>query len=161
MRRNTFQLSRRHKLALYAGTGLVFITGAAWAGLHWFAAVEGEFGPDFHPAEPWLLKAHGAAAMAVLVLLGTLLPIHVKRGWQARHNRLSGGSLLAFFGLLTLSGYGLYYLGEENARAVTSLAHIWIGLALPAVLAWHIVRGYHLRRTGRLRRIAPGSHSPH
>ena len=157
MRRNPFQLSRRHKFALHAATGAVFASGAAWAGLHWFARVEGEFGPQFHPAEPWLLKAHGAAAMAVLIVLGTLLPIHVQRGWQAGHNRFSGAGLLAVFGVLILSGYGLYYIGEENVRACASLAHTWIGLALPAILAWHIIRGHRLRRLGQLRRRAARS----
>lgn len=158
MRRNAFQLSRRHKLALYVVTAAIFLSGAVWTGLHWFARVEGEFGPAFHPAEPWLLKAHGAAAMAVLVVIGTLLPIHVKRGWLAGHNRLTGVGLLVFFGALTLTGYGLYYLGEESVRAFTSLAHIWLGLALPAILAWHVIHGHRLRKSGKLRRSISEAH---
>lgn len=157
MRRNALQLSRRHKGALYTVTAIVFLTGAIWAWLHYFARHESEFGPEFSPAEPWLIKAHGAAAMAILVALGTLLPIHVKRGWQAGKNRLTGVGLLAFFGLLTLTGYGLYYSGGESLRAWTSLAHIWFGLALPGVLAWHVINGHRLRRLGRLRR----SDEPH
>lgn len=151
MRRNAFQLSRTHKLTLYATTLAVFGSGAAWTGLHWFARVEGEFGPELHPAEPWLLKAHGAAAMAILVVIGTLLPIHVKRSWLAGHNRSSGAGLLTFLAVLTLSGYGLYYLGDEKLRSLTSLTHIWLGLLLPAILAWHVFHGHRLRRLGKLR----------
>jgi cation transport ATPase len=152
MRRNALQLSRWHKLTLYAATAAVFLSGAVWAWLHWFARIEGEFGPQPHPAEPWLIRIHGGAAMAILVILGTLLPIHVKRGWQARQNRLTGTGLLVFFALLTVSGYGLYYSGGESLRAFTSLAHTWIGLALPAIIVWHVVTGHRLRRLGKLRR---------
>lgn len=151
MRRNAFQLSRRHKAALYVITAAVFLSGVGWAWLHHFFRTEGEFGPELHPAEPWLLKAHGAAAMAILLILGTLFPIHVKRSWLARQNRASGIGLLAFFGVLTLSGYGLYYAGSEGFRALTSAVHLWIGLALPVVLIGHIARGHWLRRHGRLR----------
>ena len=151
MRRNAFQLSRRHKAALYLITAAVFLTGVAWAWLHAFAHATGEFGTEPHPAEPWMLKAHGAAAMATLVILGTLLPIHVKRGWQARQNRVTGIALLGLFGVLTITGYGLYYAGAENLRALTSTLHFWLGLALPAGLVAHVVRGHWLRRHGRLR----------
>ena len=158
MRRNALQLSRWHKLTLYAVTGAVFLTGAVWAWLHWFARVEGEFGLEPHPAAAWLIRAHGAAAMAMLIVLGTLLPIHVKRGWQAGQNRLTGAGLLTVFALLTVSGYGLYYSGGENVRAFTSLAHTWIGLLLPAILAAHIVIGHRLRRLGKLRRTILAPH---
>ena len=98
-------------MVLYTVTLALFATGAAWAWLYHFAKVEGEVGLEIHPAEPWMLKAHGAAAMGILVLLGTLLPIHVQRGWQSRRNRKNGGGLLTAFGILTLTGYGLYCAG--------------------------------------------------
>jgi hypothetical protein len=100
-----------------------------------------------HPAEPWLLKAHGAAAMVSLIVLGTLLIVHVKRGWQSKLNRGSGTGLLSVFGVLIVSGYALYYVGEERFRALASNIHLWVGLALPAVLIAHIVLGHRLRRT--------------
>ena len=102
-RRNSLRLSRRHRAWLYGSTALLFATGAAWWALHRWGAVEGEFGSEQHPALPWLLKTHGGAAMAVLVVLGTLLPIHVKRSWAARKNRSSGAGLLSIFGILTVT----------------------------------------------------------
>lgn len=151
-RRNVIQLSRRHKAVLYAITFALFGTGAAWAWFHYFGKAEGEFGPVIHPAEPWMLKAHGAAAMGILVMLGTLLPIHVKRGWQARRNRSSGGGLLAVFGILTFTGYGLYYAGGEKLREWTSLIHLWLGLALPITIALHVWLGHRTRRALRIER---------
>ena len=55
-----------------------------------------------------MLKAHGAAAMLVLVLIGTLLPMHVKFAWRARRNLRTGLSILGVFGFLVLTGYALY-----------------------------------------------------
>lgn len=152
MRRNALQLSRRHKAALYLITFAVFASGVAWWLLDRFAVQADEFGGLMKsPAEPWMLKIHGAAAMLILVVLGTLLPIHVKRSWQAKQNLLTGVGLLGFFGILTLTGYGLYYASEENVRALTSNVHLWVGFALPAVLVWHVWRGHSLRRRGKLR----------
>lgn len=142
---------------LYTVTLALFATGAAWAWLYHFAKVEGEVGLEIHPAEPWMLKAHGAAAMGILVLLGTLLPIHVQRGWQARRNRKNGGGLLTAFGILTLTGYGLYYAGGEKLRAWTSLIHLWLGLALPIIIALHVWLGHRSRRALRALR-AEGLH---
>jgi hypothetical protein len=141
MRNNGFQLSRSHRLVLYISTLTLFLTGLVWAWLHYFHRTEGEFGPEFNPMEPWLLKAHGAAAMVSLIVLGTLLTVHVKRGWQAKVNRRSGVSVLTIFGVLIVSGYALYYVGEERIRALVSNIHLWVGLGMPVVLILHIVLG--------------------
>jgi hypothetical protein len=100
-----------------------------------------------------MLKLHGAAAMGALVLLGTLLPMHVKFAWRAGRNLRTGLSLLSVFLFLVLTGYGLYYFGGERLRYWTSAAHLWVGLALPLIMLVHVWRGKttrpgrrHLRR---------------
>ncbi|MEO7934425.1 MAG: DUF4405 domain-containing protein [Chthoniobacterales bacterium] len=120
---------------------VLLLTGIFWAGLHRYGQVEGEFGPAPHPAEPWILRAHGAAAFAMLVLLGTLLPIHVKRSWKAGKNQFTGSVMLTFNFLLVLTGYGLYYAGNERLRGLTSWLHWWLGLTFPVALVWHIYAG--------------------
>jgi hypothetical protein len=105
----------------------------------------GEFGEQPHPAEPWSLKLHGAAAMAILVILGTLLPTHVRFAWHARRNRPNGIMLISVFAFLILTGYGLYYFGDERLRSWTSCLHLVVGLALPLALILHIRSG---RRSG-------------
>jgi hypothetical protein len=119
---------------------LLYLTGAGWGWLHYFGKSPDEFSGN-SPVEPWLLKVHGAAAMIFLVLLGTLLPSHVRFSWHARRNRGNGVGLIAFLGFLIAGGYGLYYFGDERLRSWTSLSHLWIGLVLPAVLVFHIWRG--------------------
>ena len=152
MQRSSIRLSRRHEWFACLVSGAVFATGAAWAWLHYLTGSPNEFGGTT-PAESWMLKAHGAAAMLVLVLLGTLLPMHVKFAWRAGRNLRTGLSLLAVFLFLSLSGYGLYYAGSERLRAWTSLGHLWVGLALPPIMIFHIWRGKKTRPVRRGRRV--------
>jgi hypothetical protein len=151
MRRNSVQLSRRHEWFAYTVAAAVFLTGAGWAWLHYLALPPGEFGSS-SLVESWLLKAHGAAAMLVLVLVGTLLPLHVKFAWRAGRNLRTGLFLLGLFGFLILTGYGLYYAGGERLRALTSAAHLWVGLALPLIMLLHVWRGKTTRAKERSRR---------
>ena len=96
-----------------------------------------------------MLKLHGAAAMLGLLVLGSLLSIHIDRFWRLRRNRRAGGVFLACALLLIGSGYGLYYFGGEQTRALSRQIHIVIGfLALPA-FAVHLWRGRALRRHPR------------
>ncbi|MGI8889532.1 MAG: hypothetical protein ACR2G0_01955 [Chthoniobacterales bacterium] len=144
MRRNSIQLSRRHEWVVYGVSALVFATGSVWAWLHYFGMTPGEFG-EVSPAETWILKAHGGAAMAMLIMLGTLFPMHVKFAWRARRNLRTGLSLCALLFLLIMTGYGLYYAGGEHLRAWTSSVHLWIGLLFVPVIALHAICGKRSR----------------
>jgi hypothetical protein len=148
MRRNSAKLSDCHKVWLYAITILIYASGAVWAYLHHFARRLGELGELPHPAESWSLKLHGAAAMAILVILGTLLPTHVRFAWHSKRNRSNGMILISVFSFLILTGYGLYYFGDERLRSWTSWLHLVVGLALPLALVLHI-------RSGRRSEVTP------
>jgi hypothetical protein len=103
------------------------------------------------------MKIHGAAAMASLVLLGTLLNVHVKFAWRAGRNRINGAILLSVFGVLIVTGYGLYYAGGEKLRAWTSWIHLVIGVAVPIFLVIHILLGRGARAVVQRRKH---HHSP-
>ena len=98
-------------------------------------------------AEGWqtaaanLLMIHGGAAMATLLLLGALFPLHVRRGWRARRNRIAGAAMVTCNAALILTAFGLYYLGSEALRPWASWLHIGVGLLLPALLVVHITLG--------------------
>lgn len=143
--RTGVRLSRRHEWLVYAIVALVFTSGAAWAWLHQFARRAGEFGNGPHPAELWMQKLHGTSAILTLVLLGTLLVAHIPLAWQARRNRRTGPSLFAAFTFLIGTGYALYYSGGERLRAWMSWSHLWVGLALPLIIALHVWRGKRTR----------------
>ena len=145
------RLSTDHRNWVYAAAAALFATGALWLVFHYFGRVQGEFGPAPHPLEHWWLRLHGGLAMLCLVLVGSLLPIHMRRGWHQRRNLRPGITLVATVLLLTLSGYGLYYFGSEQARPWISLFHWSIGLAAPAVMIWHVISG---RSAAALQRAA-------
>lgn len=138
-----------HRRLLYSVVALLFLTGAAWAYWNFFVPLPGDFERS---AEAWALKIHGAAAMAILVLVGMLLTGHVRFAWRASRNRGNGWLFLAAFGILALTGYGLYYAGGESLRVWTSWIHLSVGLALPLLLILHIWLGKRTRPAVQLQK---------
>jgi hypothetical protein len=133
------RLSRARRAGIYAvGIGL---TGVLWLVLHYFVAYPGRFGPARSPLEPWSLTLHGAFGFAAIWIFGLLWDVHVQTRWPRGKRRLSGGLLAAFFGWLIVSGYLLYYAGDEELRAAVSRGHWLIGLAAPAAFAAHRIKG--------------------
>ena len=130
------RLSQRHRLYLYVIGGSLVASGVAWLIAHYLLANPSEFGESHHPSEPWWLRLHGAAVMAFLVLLGTILPGHVTRAWSLRKNRalpvrknvVTGTLMLSLVAALALTGYGLYYCGDEDLRPYISTGHWLVGL---------------------------------
>jgi predicted membrane channel-forming protein YqfA (hemolysin III family) len=147
MRRNSAKLSNRHQFWLYLALIALYGSGLIWAIFHYFIRTPGDFGDVPHPIEPWCMRVHGGAAMLFLILLGTLLPNHVRFAWHARRNRPNGVLLMVILGSLILTGYGLYYLAGETSRAWTHWSHLIVGILLPLILILHIWAG---RRSGRI-----------
>jgi hypothetical protein len=135
------RLTSGHRQWVYWTAAALFATGALWLVFHYFLQVQREFGPAPHPLEHWWLRLHGAAAMLALLVVGSLLPIHVRRGWHQRRNLPLGIALVSAVLLLTLSGYALYYFGGEEARPWISVFHWGIGIVSPLALVWHIATG--------------------
>jgi len=110
------------RVSIYAVVTLLVLSGALWeAGI----------------ARAMLMKLHGAAAMASLVAFGALLARHVSCGWATKANRTTGVVMLAALLWLVVSGYLLYYAGDEGLRGYASQTHFWVGLALAGMFALH------------------------
>jgi hypothetical protein len=139
-------LTSGHRQWVYWTAAALFASGALWLVFHHFLQSQGQFGPAPHPFEQWWLRLHGAAAMLALLVVGSLLPIHVRRGWHQHRNRPLGIALASVLLLLAVSGYALYYFGGEEARPWISVSHWGIGIASPLALVWHIARGRSLAR---------------
>lgn len=150
---DSIRLSPWHQGAVYGATATLAVSGIVWLVLHYFLAAPGEYGPRIHPLEPWMLRLHGAAAMAGLVIYGSLLPVHVLRAWTARRNIALGIALVALMLLLTMTGYLLYYAGDENTRPVISAVHWLLGLGAPVLLVWHVVSGRNQTRLSETPRV--------
>ena len=125
--------------ALYLGCAVLFITGSIWAVLRYLAVQVGLEERAAMAGADFAMKVHGAAAMLALVLIGTLLPRHVSHGMKNARNKPSGIGMLSFFGVLSVSGYFLYYAGSDELRSVNSWIHLVVGLALPGIVLAHVV----------------------
>ena len=131
-----------YRRLLYGVLSLLFFSGAAWAYWNYLVSAPGDLEMT---AKTWAMKIHGAAAMTVLVLVGMLFTGHVRFAWRARRNRGNGSLFLTAFGILTVTGYGLYYAGGEKLRAWSSWIHLAVGLTLPLLLILHIWLGKRTR----------------
>ena len=135
--RKAGSLGRTRRWVLYiVGTG-VWLTGGLWLLFHYFLVTQGQFGPTTNPLEPWWLKLHGAFAFAAVWVFGLLWGIHIAKLWPHKRRRSSGGVLTGIFALLILSGYLLYYVGDDIIRPKISALHWVVGLACPVFFVWH------------------------
>jgi hypothetical protein len=146
------QLRAFPRTLAYIVLGILSLSGIVWMIVEATTDNAGDF-----PA--LLSKIHGAAAMMALVLLGYLVT-HIRKGWKARKNRLSGATLLSVYLLLILSGYGLYYAGDDGFRRFISHWHAWIGVVMVALLPIHIVVGRFVMRKRVIRRSSSVNRPP-
>jgi hypothetical protein len=138
MNTKSIRLSPRHQWYLYTVFGVLFVSGVVWAVFHYCIAAAGEFGETRSPFELLALQVHGAAAMGALIVIGSLIPIHMRTGWFARLNFASGCTLIGVNTLLIVSGYLLYYCGNDVLRSYVSVVHLAVGIILAAALFWHV-----------------------
>jgi hypothetical protein len=142
-------LSAFARSTVYGIFGILIVTGIAWM----YAQLRVE-DPVWEYIPNLLMKIHGAVAMLALILLGYLFK-HIKIGWRMKKNRTSGLGVLFVYVFLIVSGYSLYYAGDENSRTFISRWHSWIGIATMVVLALHVIIG----RSIRLHRESRARHS--
>ena len=131
------RLKPAFRFALYGAFAILFVSGGVWL----VADRLKESSDLWQETAADLLMVHGGAAMATLLLLGALVPLHVQRGWRAARNRIAGAAMVTFNAVLIVTAFGLYYMGAETLRPWMSDVHIAIGLALPVLLLIHVVLG--------------------
>ena len=143
-----------HRRLLYGVLALLFFSGVAWAYWSHLVSLPGDFEMS---AKVWAMKIHGAASMTILVLIGMLLSGHVRYAWRARRNRGNGSLFVGAFGVLTVTGYGLYYAGGERLRVWASWTHLGVGLALPLLVILHVWLGKRTRPARQAPTRAPST----
>ncbi|OYV37341.1 MAG: hypothetical protein B7Z83_04960 [Thiomonas sp. 20-64-5] len=114
------------------GTGLVLAPGALHMRIEWDM-------PWFLSSglRVWVAALHALCFLLMFGLIGALWTVHIRAGWVRRENLASGALLLVVFGLLGLSGLGLYYAGGEALPAWSAVAHLLAGGLLPVLYAAH------------------------
>ena len=133
------RLDPRFRNALYAAFATLLITGCAWLLADWRKDASAD--DLWQESAAYLLMLHGGAAMATLMLLGALVPLHVQRAWRSRRNRTTGVAMMTFNVTLIATAFGLYYLGSEVIRPWISDLHIAGGVLLPVMFLAHLMIG--------------------
>jgi hypothetical protein len=137
------RLEPRYRAALYAAFAVLAVTGAVWLVADWR---KNPLQPDvWQDIAPLMLMLHGGATMVTLLLLGALVPLHIRRAWRSGRNRLTGPIMIAVSAVLIATAFGLYYAGSDTLRPWVSDLHIAVGLALPAALVVHVWLGRRSR----------------
>lgn len=129
------------KWALYLSLGMLTASGIAWLIAYYLLATTTDYGVTPSPWQPWSLMIHGAFAPVFLVIFGMLIPTHISRAFKTRLNLTSAMLLLAGLAALVVSGYLLYYCGDESLRSLSSVTHSSIGLLIVPTLTFHVIRG--------------------
>jgi hypothetical protein len=128
------------KTAVFATTAIVGVTGLLWFVLH--DMIDDEPGELAHV----LLILHGVSSYVILVVIGSLLPRHVRSGWVRRRNLMTGVTVTAVMAVLAVTGLGLYY-GNEDLHAPARWLHVAFGLGCFALFPAHAFLAARLRRS--------------
>lgn len=119
------RMGRVQQIAVYGVLATVALSGLLWFIAH-----------DLFDSEPneflrLLLVAHGSSAYILLLVLGSLLPIHVRSGWRRSKNVGTGLSFTLALTTLLTTALLLYY-GSEETRLPARWIHMLSGCcALP------------------------------
>jgi hypothetical protein len=131
-------MPRNRRLTLYATSLAVWATGSVWLVFHYFVHSVDALGFETpHPAEKWSLIVHAFASFYAMWWFGVLWTGHIKRGWKARMQRGTGGTLFAFWTWLAVTGYALYYVVSDTWRSRISVLHWAVGLAALGAFLLH------------------------
>jgi hypothetical protein len=133
------RLDPRFLTALLATFAVLFLTGVGWLAIDQSRGMA--LSEAAQAASADLLAVHGGVAMIALLLIGAILPMHVRIAWRLRRNRVTGVVMLGTNALLIATAFALYYAGAEGLRAWASDLHIAAGLALPIIIAVHAIIG--------------------
>jgi hypothetical protein len=127
-------------LALLFATGVILIPGALELRLEWELPMRLPGGSRILVA-----AAHALAAFASLLVIGALIPMHMRSGLRRQRSVYSGISLIALFASLAVSGLAIYYVSSETWSVWSSISHLGIGLALVIPMAVHALKGRRIR----------------
>lgn len=134
--RNVRPGARTRLLINITGAGL-WLSGGLWLIFHYFLRRQTEWGPEPHELEPWWLRIHGAFAFLALWTVGLLWGVHILGGWATGRRRWTGVALLAWLGLMAVSGYLLLHVSDDGVWGLVSPTHWIAGLGLPVAYGVH------------------------
>ena len=139
------KLPRWQRRGVYAAVAALTLSGLLWLAVHFFSPLTEE-DLSQNTAKLWAIRVHAAAALWTLIMLGSLLPLHIRAAWHTRKNRISGACAALAMATLALTGYALGYAPEGATRQWSAWLHWGIGTGLPLLLLVHVLLGHRARR---------------
>ena len=85
-----------------------------------------------------MLAIHGLSGMLASIAIGSVLPFHLKAGYQSSRKRFSGLTQVAFLLILLITG-GMLYYGPAELREFIIQLHWLTGIVFIAIFISHIV----------------------
>ena len=128
------KLSVFHSYSAYTILILCSVTGLAYL-----------IGQELNFLHDWLanrnvLISHGISAFLILIVIGSVLPNHVKVSWRAGRNRATGIVMGSVMLILSISALFLYY-GSEESRETALWTHWIAGIVVFIVFPLHVLVG--------------------
>jgi hypothetical protein len=125
------------KFAIFSTSAAVGFSGLLWFVVHDVISAEQD---ELAEIAHMLLMLHGVSSYALLVAVGSLLPVHVRSGWQRGRNLTTGLMVTGAIAILGVTALVLYYGGEEM-HAPAKWLHLIIGFACLALFPAHAFLG--------------------
>jgi len=125
--------------SLRIGFILAGLTGAVYGWLRYLGGVQGDFGPEPSPWQPFWQHAHVLTAPLLLFALGIAVRGHVSGmlGHRVRRGRPTGLMLAALGGPLVLGGYAVQVVTTAGVRASLGWIHAALGALFVGVYLAH------------------------
>ena len=132
------KIRKRFKYSLYLSLISLYATGVlVWILNTWFHADKG-LGPEPSPLALPSLHIHSILGLWFLMVFGYLFHSHILPGLRRQQKLKSGWTILSVCLILILTVPGLFYFTDESFKSVTSLIHIYVGLASILIFAVHL-----------------------
>ena len=130
-------VARWQRVLLDTALWILAVSGAGWLIAHYgYGAGSEEIGLP-HWSEAWLMRLHGLAGFAMLVVFGAFLPLHVPRGWRTQRRRGVEVALLVTLVASIVTAYCLYYFAPEPLRPALGWVHAAVGSTAGLAVWWH------------------------
>lgn len=128
-------------MAYWVG-GILWVSGFLWLVLDLFFARQEQFGRTPHPLAAPVLLIHGVVAIGSAYALGWMSARHVLQWWTAGLRRWSGALFAALTLVLSVSGFGLFFVSSDQWQRFLKLTHEALGVAIVffALQHWFVRR---------------------
>ena len=125
--------------SLRLGFILAALTGLVYGCLRYWGGVQGDFGPEPSPWQPFWQHAHVLAAPLLLFALGIAVRGHVAGmlGHGVRRGRPTGLMLAALAAPMVVGGYAVQVVTAAGVRAALGWIHAAVGALFVVIFLAH------------------------